>query len=297
MSVLNLLQSPLAKQVDFKCMTFGNESLVTRARNACIAEFLATPAATHLLFIDADIGFSWITVAKLLEANLPVACVPYPKKDYNWEKMSRAAQAGMTTVKGLQMASVDYVLNFVHDTADDASTNSGGHADASNGVRLTVAQREFVEVAEGGTGFMMIQRHVFDVMRARYPHLKYTNDLPSYERLSPGIKDCFYLFMDTMHDPDSDRYLSEDYAFCKRWRECGGRVWMLGSVNLSHTGTHTFYGQPLMQVLGLIPLSEDVRPPAVTEAPEAAKAAPPSKLEPRFRRPVRAPASVTAAAV
>ena len=38
--------------------TLGRESLITRGRNTLVAKFLDRPTATHLLFIDADIGFS-----------------------------------------------------------------------------------------------------------------------------------------------------------------------------------------------------------------------------------------------
>ena len=35
----------------------GNESLITRGRNILVSRCLDESAATHLLFIDADIGF------------------------------------------------------------------------------------------------------------------------------------------------------------------------------------------------------------------------------------------------
>ena len=42
------------------------ESLITRARNNCVAEFLAHPSWTHLFWIDSDIGFSPQAAARLL---------------------------------------------------------------------------------------------------------------------------------------------------------------------------------------------------------------------------------------
>jgi hypothetical protein len=45
-----------------------------------------------------------------------------------------------------------------------------------------------------------------------------------------------------MVDPDSGRYLFEDYAFCRRWRDIGGKIWVELQCNLLHLGQHHFRG-------------------------------------------------------
>jgi hypothetical protein len=42
------------------------DSLVTRARNDCVAYFLTNPQFTHLFWIDADIGYSPEAAFRLL---------------------------------------------------------------------------------------------------------------------------------------------------------------------------------------------------------------------------------------
>ena len=45
-----------------------------------------------------------------------------------------------------------------------------------------------------------------------------------------------------MVDPDSGRYLSEDYAFCRRWRDIGGKVFIDINSKLDHQGQHVWRG-------------------------------------------------------
>ena len=42
--------------------------------------------------------------------------------------------------------------------------------------------------------------------------------------------------------PNSGRYLSEDYAFCRRWRDIGGKIWVDLHCKLLHLGQHNFRG-------------------------------------------------------
>ena len=54
--------------------TMGNESLVTRARNTLVSQFLDycekdDKSFTHLMFIDADIGFNGEAVTRLLQSD------------------------------------------------------------------------------------------------------------------------------------------------------------------------------------------------------------------------------------
>jgi hypothetical protein len=94
-----------------------------------------------------------------------------------------------------------------------------------------------VEVAEAPTGFMCIKRDVFRQMMDKYPKLSYVPDGPP----NP-LAHLHWLFFDCMVDPDDGRYLSEDYAFCRRWRDIGGKIWVDLHCKLMHLGQHNFRG-------------------------------------------------------
>ncbi len=85
---------------------------------------------------------------------------------------------------------------------------------------------------------MVIKRHVFLAMMKRYPELKYVPDGPPN---NPQAH-LYWRFFDCMVDPDSGRYLSEDYAFCRRWRDMGGKIWVDLNCKLMHMGQHLFGG-------------------------------------------------------
>ena len=54
--------------------------------------------------------------------------------------------------------------------------------------------------------------------------------------------DNCYAFFDTMIDPVSNRYLSEDYAFCRLWQKIGGKIYADVASSLTHYGTYSFKG-------------------------------------------------------
>lgn len=61
--------------------TMIGESLVTRARNILVARYLVDqPQATHLMFIDADIGWHPAHLLALIDAQKPVVGGLYPLK-------------------------------------------------------------------------------------------------------------------------------------------------------------------------------------------------------------------------
>ena len=43
-------------------------------------------------------------------------------------------------------------------------------------------------------------------------------------------------------DPDSERYLSEDYMFCQWWRKIGGQIFLCPWMKTQHIGTYAFSG-------------------------------------------------------
>ena len=95
-----------------------------------------------------------------------------------------------------------------------------------------------VEVLDASTGFWLMKREVVERMIEAYPELFYLND----SSIDPKFNQYCYSFFDTIHDPDDNRYLSEDYTFCRRWQKIGGSIWLDPNTKLNHVGSYTFEG-------------------------------------------------------
>jgi len=98
--------------------------------------------------------------------------------------------------------------------------------------------RGAIEVLDASTGFFMIKRQVLEKMIVAYPELHYKND----SSIDPKFNPFCYAFFDTWLDPKDNRYLSEDYTFCRRWQAIGGRIWLDPNTKLNHVGSYTFEG-------------------------------------------------------
>ena len=212
--------------IPYSVTTSANESLVSRARCHMVAYMMANPKATHLMFIDADINFDCIDILHMLQHDKDIIVGAYPKKDLNWNmiKMGSIANEDVTTDE-LKSLGANYALNF--DWAHDKDNKPVLKVD--NGL---------VKLKDAATGFMLIKREVIEKMIDAYPELYFNNDL----NLDPEFEKWTYLFFDCMHEPESKRYLSEDYAFCRRWQALGGEVWLDPLVSLDHVGHFTFNG-------------------------------------------------------
>ena len=224
--VFALLRSGEALGIEVSLELLGYDSLIPRARNTLVATFLDHPSATHLLFVDADIGFETAHVARLLAFDKPVVAGAYPLKliDWNPEAVARA-QAG----EDLQTAPIRYV----------GAPCEGAERKVSDG---------FVTALYAGTGFMLIQRAALMGMIAAYPETRY---LAVHSQARPSLNQ--YALFDTMIDPETGEYLSEDYAFCRRWRAMGGEVWLDMQSRLIHIGPHEFMGDAGLRRSGAAP--------------------------------------------
>lgn len=213
--------------IELKEYFLFNESLVQRARNYVVDEFLRS-TCTHLLFVDADIGFQAKDVLALLAiqvsdpATYQIVTGPYPKKTIAWEKVKAAVEQGKAENPfDLSYYAADYVFNSAKNITS---------------FRLD----EPVEVAEGGTGFMLIPRSVLEKYAAAYPELSYKPDHVRTENFD-GSREIT-AFFDCEIDPDTKRYLSEDYFFCRNARKIGINIHMCPWMNLQHIGTYIFRG-------------------------------------------------------
>ena len=213
--------------VECKFYYLFNESLITRARNYLVDEFMRSDC-THLMFIDSDIGFDPTDVLALAAIAEPgtdkdIVCGPYPKKAIAWEKIKRAVDKGFADQdpNTLERYVGDYVFN---------------PADGSTQMKLNVPS----EVLEGGTGFMMIQRSALERYAEAYPEFMYVPDHVRTESFD-GTREIMAYF-DCVIDPESKRYLSEDYMFCQWARKAGIKVWMCPWMQLTHMGSYMFGG-------------------------------------------------------
>lgn len=196
-----------------------SESLITRSRNRIVAHFLANPDYTHLFWIDSDIAFDPRFVLRLLLSDRDVVAGVYPKKEFHWP-------VGGPVQASSQQEFEDRYSDFTVTMLDGAADKLGARIDSEG----------FLEVDLAPTGFMAVKREVFTRLIASYPELNYTPDDPAAD------KRHHWLFYDCMVDPATGTYLSEDYAFCRRWRAIGGRVWLDVACDLGHLGHHHFTG-------------------------------------------------------
>ena len=80
-----------------KVLMKDGDALITRARASLLSQFLDDASATHLLFIDADIGFEPEQVFRLIECGAEMCAAVYPIKRIDWRRMRAcraAAQSG-----------------------------------------------------------------------------------------------------------------------------------------------------------------------------------------------------------
>jgi hypothetical protein len=223
------LQTTMSKYgIETKFSFLFNESLITRARNYLVDEFLRTDF-THLLFIDSDIHYAPQDVIALLALDKDVVGGPYPKKSINWKNIADTARKHPNLdPKELEKLVGEYVFNVVKGTKQFTVTDP-------------------LEVMEIGTGFMMVKREVFDKMKEAYPTIQYKPDHVGQANFD-GSR-YIHAYFDTVIDTKdsivgggSERYLSEDYMFCQMWRKIGGEIYLCPWMKTQHIGTYPFTG-------------------------------------------------------
>jgi hypothetical protein len=261
--------SHIAAQVGFPLQIYMlfNESLITRARNYSVDEFMRSDA-THFMFVDADVGFNPMDIITLMllqrhdkENDYDIIGGAYPKKTISWEKIKMAVD------KGFADKNPEALANFVGDYVFNPKYG--------NNILIS----EPCEVLEIGTGFMMVKRSAFELFCDKHPELLYrpdhvrtehfdgTRQITQYfqaeidqinfrsfyeEKLNDLIKKGAPVDAITLksileaanieNSKESNRYLSEDYWFCQEMQKLDLKTWLCPWMRLNHTGSWTFGG-------------------------------------------------------
>lgn len=113
-----------------------------------------------------------------------------------------------------------------------------------------------IEVMRLGTGFLLIKRDVFSRIAEASPHLKYVDDCG----LDPALNHYLYAYFDCGLVPGYDVYMSEDWMFCNRWRDLGGKVYLSKRFALGHVGAFLFSEAAQARVLSSMTIGNNVGP-------------------------------------
>ena len=223
MSTIDLVSVCRQKGIKIGLRSIWFESLISRARNASVA-FMLNKDYTHLLFIDTDTQFSAFDVMKLIEADKEVVVGVYPKKYFNGQKIELMASTGKMPQHWRHLAT-DFSTEIKYEELSKAK------------------EQNIVKAEYAATGFMLIKRECIEKIIEARPDIKYTNDIDGYMDAGDNFYDIFRCEV----NPETKKYESEDYGFCKLWKSLGGEINVVTDISLGHRGFNTYMGNLKLQ--------------------------------------------------
>jgi len=194
------------------------DSLVTRARNNLASIFMrdSTDDSDHYsLWLDCDILFDPQSVLQMLALDLDFVAAPYSKKGFHVDRMAEAVRLGWDNDRIMRVVGTPNV-NWV-----------------TNPVRCD----EPMPVLEAGSGFWLVKRKVFRMMADAHPETRYRR---SGEEVAHYGTDHAYDYFRVGVWPETQEYLSEDWWFCRTWRNLGGTVYCCFWIKTHHIGVHLY---------------------------------------------------------
>lgn len=203
-SIVHLLPALMSKGIGGGVSVLSYPE-ISESRNIALTGFYDTPQcqdATHILFVDADMGFSPQVVLDMLLVDKPMVGAIYRQKNPNVVSWAASGLPGPNAVK----------------------------------------MGDFMKVAGLGMGCFLIRRDVVTTMIEKMPELVDTRIAlhPAKDMLQ--AKGRIFRFFDPIDNPNSGR-MSEDLAFCYRWREvCGGEIWAAVNHDIHHFGQYDYVG-------------------------------------------------------
>ncbi len=205
----------------------SNNAYIDRARNALAAAFLQSDA-THLVFIDGDIGFDPQEVLALValmqgDARLAVVGAPYPKRRINWKLVASAAAKGLAADNPASLERFSGMFSIEP-------------VEAAGSFALDAP----IEMKHVGTGLMVVRRDVVETLVERHQELRYVPD--QLDRESGLAAEHIVALFQPLFDPETGHLLGDDYAFCHRARDAGFSVWLAPWMRTTHTGPARFTG-------------------------------------------------------
>lgn len=219
---------------------FLSLSLLPFMRNLYASLVLQDESFTHLLFIDADMGFAPSLIEHMIAANKPVVGSMAPHRKFDLAKYY-ALKDDIQDPTIARLVAMDYV-NAGSILFAGTAAKGGEERSFDN---LTI-DGPCVRVSKTGAGILLIHRSAFERLRERYPELWCTHIQDTYANfgLTQGVLQCF----EPMPN-EHGLYGGEDAAFCRRWVEgCGGEIWSVVTETIVHVGAEKYVGNFLTKL-------------------------------------------------
>jgi len=212
-SLLGIQQACLSVGIPFSWSFVVGNSMLVAARNRCVAQFMTSTKATHMLFLDADISVRWEDVMVALVANKDVVAIPCLKRAIDWDR-SVGMMRKHPEVPAHAIESVIGMPNFILDKNAPAPSKE----DEEFGI---------MEATHAGTGAMIIARRTFEKYQKAYPDRWYMEDVRgvthrTVEYFRYGRRD--------------NHFIGEDYTFCDDIRAMGGKIHVKVDGRSTHAG-------------------------------------------------------------
>ena len=222
-SLLVLQQECIQKGIVIS-FSLMKSSLVQQGRNLLVAECMNDPMKyDYLLFIDSDIDFQSKTIFTMIEKDKDVLACPYPMKTFDWDKAWRRLHKEAL------------------DEADHLSKSGYTFPIKVSNKNEIIVDNGVAEVSHAPTGCMLIKRSVFEKMMKHYPDLKISQ--PTIVNGQEVFKENFFNLFECVHDPKTKEFFGEDFGFCKRWTEMGGKVHAYILDYITHVGEYQYCGR------------------------------------------------------
>jgi hypothetical protein len=209
---------------------------IAESRNFLLTRWFDKTDATHLLFIDADMGFPAELVLDMVDFGQPVVGVVYPKRQMDIEKIATAAAAGEPIKRAIAKGH-DYIVR------------------KKRGLSISAPAKGFMQADGCGAGVLLIARSAIATMLKKMPDIidvKAKANSPLAAKLDRLIRAFEPLRV-------NNALLSEDFSFCHRWNQCGGQVWVNTNHPIEHIGLHRFRGSYSDLVPGIAATPAQVR--------------------------------------
>lgn len=195
------------------------DGLVSRSRNVFASRVARDETYTHLLMVDADIGFEPVVADRLIRSGHDVVGACVPLRETTWPRVRRVLdELPDIDAEGLAALSHRYAVSFLTDPAQRPADG-------------------FLPVRFLGGALLLVTRPALVRLAA--------SDQVAHYRQGGQWRDWpddGWTFFDPAIDPADGTYLSEDYAFCLRWRSIGERVMADVRSRVTHAGQLSVHG-------------------------------------------------------